>query len=183
MSNQSAPWGHQTFHQETSETQGSHDEGYTDGSKMNDRVGAAAVINCHFQNGETICHQLSKRLPNNSAIFAADVISPALNYYWHMGPVHHDVVVYANSMSCLYAVEGEDNGNPFICHIISLLWLLGDKSMHVRFCWIPSHCDIEGNESVDQLATETLDHDIDLLASIHFADLKPLVNSNIHLLI
>ena len=34
------------------ETQGSHDEVYTDGSKMNERVGAAAVINRHFQNGE-----------------------------------------------------------------------------------------------------------------------------------
>ena len=33
---------------------GSHDEVYTDGSKMNERVGAAAVvINRHFQNGET----------------------------------------------------------------------------------------------------------------------------------
>ena len=42
------------------ETQGSHDEVYTDVSKMNERVGAAAVINCHFQNGETTCPQLSK---------------------------------------------------------------------------------------------------------------------------
>ena len=29
----------------------SHDEVYTDGSKMNEKVGAAAVINRHFQNG------------------------------------------------------------------------------------------------------------------------------------
>ena len=42
------------------ETQGSHDEVYTDGSKMNERVGAAAVINRHFQNGETTCRHLSK---------------------------------------------------------------------------------------------------------------------------
>ena len=54
------------------EAQGSHDEVYTDGSKMNERVGAAAVINRHFQNGETTCHQLSKRLPDNSTIFAAE---------------------------------------------------------------------------------------------------------------
>ena len=30
------------------------------------------VVNRHFQNGETTCCQLSKRLPNNSTIFAAD---------------------------------------------------------------------------------------------------------------
>ena len=37
------------------ETQGSHDEVNTDGSKMNERVGAVAVINRHFENGETTC--------------------------------------------------------------------------------------------------------------------------------
>ena len=86
--------------------QGPHDEVYTDGSKMNERVGAAAVINRHFQNGETTCRQLSKILPDNSTIFAAEAtaISLALNYYQHMGPVHHDVVVYSDSMSCLQAI-------------------------------------------------------------------------------
>ena len=167
------------------EAQGSHDEVYTDGSKMNERVGAAAVINRHFQDGETTCRQLSKRLPDNSTIFAAEAtaITLALNYYRHMGPVHHDVVVYSDSMSCLQAIEGEDTENPFICHIMNLLWLLSNKGTHVRFCWIPSHCGIEGNEKVDQLAKETLDQDIDPLASVHYTDLKPLVNSYIQKLV
>ena len=105
------------------EAQGSHDEIYTDGSKMNERVGAAAVINLHFQHGETTCRRPSKRLPDNSTIFAAEAtaISLALNYYQHMGPVHHDVVVYSDSMSCLQAIECEDTENPFICHIMNLL--------------------------------------------------------------
>ena len=96
------------------EAQGSHDEVYTDGSKMNERVGAAAVINCHFQDGETTCRQLSKRLSDNSTIFAAEAtaITLALNYYRHTGPVHYDVVVYSDSMSCLQAIEGEDTENP-----------------------------------------------------------------------
>ena len=164
------------------EAQGSRDEVYTDGSKMNERVGAAAVINRHFQNGETTCRQLSKRLPDNSIIFAAEAtaISLALGYYQHMGSVHHDVVVYSDSMSCLQAIEGEDTENPFICHIMNLLWSLSDKGTHVRFCWVPSHCGIDGNERVDQLAKETLDQDINPLASVHYTDLKPLVNSYIH---
>ena len=54
------------------EAQGSHDEVYTDGSKMYERVGAAAIINRHFQNGETTCRHLSKRLPDDSTIFAAE---------------------------------------------------------------------------------------------------------------
>ena len=107
---------------------------------MNERVGAAAVINRHFQNGETTCCQLSKRLTDNSTIFAAEAtaISLALNYYQHMGPIHHDVVVYSDSMSCLQAIEGEDTENLFICHIMNLLiewqghtcsFLLGTKPL------------------------------------------------------
>ena len=163
------------------EAQRSHDEVYTDGSKMNERVGAAAVINRHFEDGETTCRQLSKRLPDNSTIFAAEAtaITLALNYYRHMGPIHRDIVVYSDSMSCMQAIEGEDTKKPFVCHIMNLLWLLSNKGTHIRFCWIPSHCGIEGNEKVDQLAKETLDQDIDPLASIHYTDFKPLVNSYI----
>ena len=71
------------------------------------RVGAAAVINRHFQNGETTCRHLTKRLPDNSTIFAAEATANtlALNYYQHMGPVHHDVIVYSDSMSCKQAIE------------------------------------------------------------------------------
>ena len=128
-------------------TLGPHDEVSRDGSKIDERVGAAAVINRHFQNGEITCHCLSKRLPDNSTIFAAEAtaITLALDYHRHMEPVH-DVVVYSDSMLCLQAIEGEDTENPLFCYIMNLLWLLNDKGTHVRFCWIPSHCGIEGNE-------------------------------------
>ena len=86
-------------------------------------------------------------------------------------------------MSCLQAIEGEDTENPFICHIMNLLWSLSDKGTRVHFCWIPSHCGIDGNEWVDQLAKETLDQDIDPLASVHYTDMKPLVNSYIQKLV
>ena len=163
------------------DAQGPHDEIYTDGSKIDERVGAAAVINHHFQNGETTSSQLSKRLLNNSTIFVAEAtaITLALNYYRHMDTVQHDVVIYSDSMSCLQAIEGKDTGNPLICQIMNLLWALSDKGTCVRFCWVPSHCGKEGNEIIDQLAKETLDHDIDPLTTVHFADLKPLVNSYI----
>ena len=165
--------------QEYRKTLGWHDEVFTDGSKMNERVGAAAVINRHFQNGEINCRHLTKRLPDNSTVFAAEAtaITLALNYYQHMGPVHHDIIVYSGSMFCLQAIEGEDTENPLICHIMNLLWLLNDKGTHIRFCWIPSHCGIDGYERVDQLAKETLDHDIDPLVGVHYADLKPQVSS------
>ena len=131
------------------------------------------------------CRQLSKRLLDNTNTFAAEAtaISLTLNYCQRMGPVLHDVVVYSDSMSCLQAIEGEDTENCLICHIMNLLWLLSDRGTRVSFCWVPSHCGIEGNERVDQLAKETLDQEIDPLASVHYTDLKPLVNSYIQKLV
>ena len=159
-------------------TLGPHDEVYTDGSKIDEIVGAAAVSNLH-------CRCLSKRLPDNSTIFAAEAtaITLALDYYQHMEPVRHDVVVYSDSMSCLQAIEGGDTENPLICYIMNLLWLLSDKGTHGRFCWIPSHCGIEGNEKIDQSAKESLNHDIDPWARVHFAFFKPLINSYIQQLV
>ena len=87
-----------------------------------------------------------------------------------------------DSMSCLQAIEGEDTQNPFICHIMNLLSLLSKKGTQVCVCWIPSQCGMEENERVDQLAKETLYHNIDPLANVH-ADLKPLVNSYIQQLV
>ena len=73
-------------------------------------------------------------------------------------------VIYTDSLSCL-------------CHIIDLLWKLNDKGTHVKFCWIPSHCGIEGNEAVDKLAKASLDLDTDSLLDIYHAHLKPQVNA------
>ena len=124
-------------------------------------------------------------LPDNSTIFAAEAtaITLALNYYQYMGPVHYDVMVYSHSMSCLQAIEVEDIENLFICHIMNLLWLLSDRGTYVRFCWIPSHCGIDRNERVDQAGKETLGNNIDPVANVHNADLKPSVNSYIQLLV
>ena len=175
----------QDKYNEYREAQGSQYEVYTDGSEMNERMGAAGAINRHFQNDETTCRQLSKRLPDNSTIFSAEAtaISLALNYYQHMGPVHHDVVVYSDSMSCLQAIEGEDTENPFICHIMNLLWSFSDKGTGVLFCWVPSHCGIDGNERVDQLAKESLDQDKDPRASVQYTAMKPLVSPYIQKLV
>ena len=72
-------------------------------------------------------------MPDNSTIFAAEAtaISLALNYYQHMGLVHHDVVAYSDSMSCLQAIKGEDTENPLICHMMNLLWLQTEAHMFV----------------------------------------------------
>ena len=138
------------------ETQGSHDEFYTDGSNMNERVGVAAVINRHFLDCGTICRQLSKILSDNSTIFAAEAtaLTLALNYYQYMGTVHHDVVVYSDPMSCLRAIAGKDTENLFIAiqwtshgywatkaHVLNCSFLLDTEPLWHRGKWSASKRD------------------------------------------
>ena len=101
-----------------------------------------------------------------------------LNYYRHMVPVQHDVIIHCDAMSCLQAIESLDTNNPLVCHIMNLHWALSDQDTGVRFCWVPSHCGTEGN-IVDQLAKDTLDHYIEPLTTVHIADLKPPVHSTV----
>ena len=60
--------------------------------------------------------------------------------------------------------------------MINLLWKWGDKGTHLKFCWIPSHCGIVGNEDIGGLAQEPLEFYVDNFHGIHYADLKPHVN-------
>ena len=75
-----------------------------------------AVSYRYFQNGETTCCNLPTRLPDNSTLIAAGAtaITMEVNYYWYMDPVHHDIVVYSDSTSCLQAIDGDDTENPRI---------------------------------------------------------------------
>ena len=146
---------------------------------MNDRLRAAAVINRHFQNGKTNCWYLSKRLPDNRTTFPveATAITPALDYYRHMDPIWYDVVVYSDSMSCLQAIEREDNDNPHICHIMKLRRVLSDKCTCVRFYWIFRHWVRWKSKPTSQRDPWSRHRPISC------TDLKPLINSNIQLLV
>ena len=75
--------------------QGPHDEVYTDGSKINERVGAAAVINLHFQNGETTCCQLSK----NSQIAVPSLLLRQQPSHWHWSIIGPWVLYSTMSLS------------------------------------------------------------------------------------
>ena len=73
------------------EAQGSHDEVYTDGSKMNERVGAAAVINRHFEDGETTCR--IQRVCNMCVPNSSLTQEPILLVHRVQGPDCHKIII------------------------------------------------------------------------------------------
>ena len=77
-------------------------------------------------------------------------------------PMHY----YVKTRACIdnqahHALHEFDRTTRFICS-------------QAKWKRVPSHCGIDGNERVDQLAKETLDQDKDPLASVHYTYIKPL---------
>ena len=84
------------------EAQGSHDELYTDGSKMNERVGAAAVINRHFQNGETTLDPLASDHYTDMKPLVNSYIQKLVQTKW-------DVVVHGRDLYLVKPTLGPPN--------------------------------------------------------------------------
>ena len=148
----------------------------SDGSKMNKRVGEAEVINCHIQSGETTSHRLSERQQHHLC---------CRGYSHQCGtelpPVHGSSPAQCSSLhwfNVLLASNWEwRHWEPFY-------WPYHEPPLFIE--WQGHTCSFLVDTKplwhwatmrVDQLAKETVDHDMDPLVSIHYADVKPLVNS------
>ena len=66
---------------------------------------------------------------------------------------------------------------------MNFLCALSGKGTWARFGWDLGDCGIEGNRIMDQLAKETLERDTDPVENDLYADLMPLVNSYIPVLL
>ena len=139
---------------------------YTDGSKDNDRVGCAAIINNI---------SIKRRLPNNASIFTAEIkaIDLALDAIAESEDDHF--IIFSDSLSVLLSLENKKLDNPLVVNLLHKLHLLSTAHKTIFFCWIPSHIGIRGNEAADVAAKESLDFNI-TASQVPYTDLKPHIN-------
>ena len=139
---------------------------YTDGSKDNNRVGCAAIVN-----NLTI----KERLPSNASIFtseiraidlALDVVSESEDDYF---------IIFSDSLSVLLSLHNMKVDNPLILKLLEKLHHLSCAHKTIYLCWIPSHIGIRGNEAVDMAAKESLNLDI-TNSRVPYTDLKCHIN-------
>ena len=137
---------------------------YTDGSKSDDYVSASAV------NAVDI---LKVNLPVHASIFAAEAVAlkQGVQYIQQRNPTQR-TVIYSDSLSCLEALGNKNLNHPVIREIIQILAYLKEVDSVIEFCWIPGHVGIKGNEKVDRIAKEVIDHSM-YATKIPFSDFKP----------
>ena len=87
-------------------------------------------------------------LPTQLTIFSAEAyaIMEAIELAKH-DP--QQSVIFSDSRSVLLAVKGNRTNHPWVVKIRRELAKFSDV---VDLCWVPAHCDINGNECADQLA-------------------------------
>ena len=120
---------------------------YTDGSKSEDGVGAAAI------SARPGC---AASLPIQASIYSAELhaIQMAVETIERSSyPTNPNNVIFSDSKSVLDSLSNL-NDHPAVRYIIFKLKNLKDKGKTVEFCWIPSHVGIDGNERADKKAKE-----------------------------
>ena len=141
---------------------------YTDGSKVGDTVGCAAVSKFHSS---------KLRLPDRSSIFTAEVkaLDLALNFVSSLNRTKF--LIFSDSLSTLQALKNRNIEHPLIQRLLEKLnTLLNSKS--IIFCWIPSHIGISGNEEADKAAKDSLQCNSSKI-KIPSSDLKPSIKTYI----
>ena len=120
---------------------------FTDGSKIGELVGAAALVSSRVHN---------KRLPNNASIFSAEArgILLALGMFRrHQGG---KLLFLCDSLSCLQSLQKRDLSHPLIAEILCGVHRLLSCGTEVVFMWVPSHVGLAGNSEADTAAKAAL---------------------------
>ena len=122
---------------------------FTDGSKTDSAVGAAAT---------STTHTLTKKLCPDFSIFSAEATALDLSLeIVEKSNQSHFLILY-DSLSCLKALQrSTDTLDPLILKILLKTHALAEKGKILVFAWLPSHVGIEGNEQADAHAKKALD--------------------------
>ena len=138
---------------------------YTDGSKTENRVAAAAT-------SDGLSAQV--RLPGNASIFTAELqaLKMAFNIVKNCNEDHF--IIFSYSLSSLQALDSNNCDHPFIQDILKLFNDCLSLNKKVVLAWVPSHVGIKGNEKADELAKQALNFNV--LDFQTYTDLKVNVN-------
>ena len=141
---------------------------YTDGSKADNKVGAAAITNKKF---------FVRRLPNGCSVFSAELVALGLALQYISASKHTRFVVYSDSLSALQSLSGDCLRNPLLQDVIqNYIYTNREQKKNIVFCWVPGHVGITGTELADFAAKAALNDTIADM-QVPYTDYIPYVRS------
>ncbi len=139
---------------------------YTDGSKHEEKTGAA--VYCP-RDPDKSCQI---RLKDNTSVFNAELEGFLMALKTINPKTKQNHVIFSDSLSALQSIRHPVGVNRRIQKIFQELEKL--KNCRLCFVWIPGHAGIKGNERVDRLAKSALQEPVNKNKFLHFSDFKPL---------
>ena len=124
---------------------------YTDGSKDGNKVAAAAVVNNDI---------FSVRLPDEATIFTAEAKAIELAFEYIRISKNTHFTIFSDSLSCLQSLHNMNIEHPLILSILNNYHQVVQKGKKVKFCWVPSHIGIHGNNKADMAAKSALQFEV-----------------------
>ena len=154
--------------QQLRERYNSYFEAYTDGSKSEHKVAAAAFFAKDPDNPKIT------RLRDGSSVFNAEL---CLKKFLTL-PQSKNFIIYIDSLSAVDSLRCKTFKTKNVKRFYNLLKKIPPQAQMV-IAWIPSHVGIPGNEKADRLAKAALTSSLAAHSQVCWSDLKPRVDTYI----
>jgi kelch-like protein 2/3 len=142
-----------------------HAKVFTDGSKSENGVAAAAVL----LSGDV--DTSSKRIPSDSSVYTAELTALNLALKSIQGSKRERFIIFSDSLSALEAISGRNLKHPELIDFFMTFTKLKRKGYDIVLGWVPGHVGIHGNEVADLAAKDATSDDLPI-SFIPFTDLK-----------
>jgi ribonuclease HI len=121
---------------------------YTDGSKINGKVGAAFIA----LKGNDFCYEWQGRLRPQNSVYQAELAALHNALKWLSRQDEEEAFILSDSKSSLQALNNFEHKNPQVQAIQTELNELENKGIRARLGWVKAHVGTYGNERADDLA-------------------------------
>ena len=151
---------------------------YTDGSQCEKGTGAGVVVFSNFMNDNPSAYSSYKlKCHMHASVFTAELsaIEAAVNSV--KKNENTTCTIYSDSKSALQAILVYDSKNSIVRNIHFLLSSLKEKNVRIKFCWVPAHCGIVGNEMADKVAKQATKYSKKCTFPLSLSDIKAYLKS------
>ena len=152
-------------------------EVYTDGSKINEKVGSGFVV---VEEGKSD-KKFSLRIHDNSSVFIAELFAiRAAIEYLRSKFSKVSCQIYSDSRSALQALNIFNSKHPLVQIIQEAVFECKSAELFISFCWLPGHCFIPGNDVADSLARKAIEKTTFSLNEVYASDFNQVLRAKVN---
>ena len=149
---------------------------FTDGSKTSIGTGAGVAIRS-VQDSQYNCYKI--KVNKLCSVYTAELTAIKAGLQSIENTKNTTCTLYSDSKSSLLSLKQFNPKLEILKEIHTLIFKISLNKTKLTFCWVPAHCDIEGNDLADREAKLAANITRTCLKPISASDMKPHIKSQI----